>query len=395
MNTKILILIFALILTGCHSQGGSDAAESTLTEPKPLKIDESTQQQIGIQVIAAQGSSASAPILATGQLQLNEDKTWKVGAVIEGRLVSVPVHLGDTVKAGQVVALMHSHDVHDSRANRRQAVAELERLKVLAEQARRVRDRTKRLLDLKAASQEQMEAAETQIRSAQLSVTNAEAEVQRTETHLREFLDVPVQEEEGSEAAEGHDNVPIKTPADGTVMERLANVGTVVSVATPVVTISDLSSLWFIAAVNEADLQQIRRGQAATISVRAYPDRKFAGTVFQLGERLDPQTRTLQVRLLVKNSGGLLKPDMFASVEFAPQDSRRVIQVPESAIQELNGKTIVFVRLADKSFSARPVVLGKRVGGQVEILSGLETDTPVVVNGALLLKGQLLKSDGN
>lgn len=122
-------------------------------------------------------------------------------------------------------------------------------------------------------------------------------------------------------------------------------------------TISDLSSLWFIAAVNEADLQQIRRGQAATISVRAYPDRKFAGTVFQLSEHLDPQTRTLQVRLLVKNSGGLLKPDMFASVEFVPQDFRRVIQVPESAIQEMNDKTIVFVRLPDKSFSPKPVVL--------------------------------------
>lgn len=80
-----------------------------------------------------------------------------------------------------------------------------------------------------SASQEQMESTETQVRSAQLSVTNAEAEVQRTETHLREFLDVPLQEEQVSEAAEGHDNVPIKTPADGTVMERLANVGTVVS----------------------------------------------------------------------------------------------------------------------------------------------------------------------
>ena len=160
-------------------------------------------------------------------------------------------------------------------------------------------------LDLKAASREQLEAAETQYRAAQLSVSTAQAEESiRAEFHLTEFLDVPLSDKtpSGTEVTDA-DRVPIKSPAAGTVMERVANVGTVVSIGDPVVTVSDLSSLWLIAAINEAELSHIRVGQPVRISVRAYPDRVFPGKVFQLGERMDPQTRTLQVRVLVSNSG--------------------------------------------------------------------------------------------
>jgi cobalt-zinc-cadmium efflux system membrane fusion protein len=175
------------------------------------------------------------------------------------------------------------------------------------------------------------------------------------------------------------------------VMERNASAGTVVSVGDPVVTVTDLSSLWLIAAVNEADLSHVRIGQAVKITVRAYPDRIFPGKVFQLGEHMDPQTRTLQVRVLVANTQSLLKPEMFATADFAGQGERSIIHVPESAVQEIDGKTVVFVGTQTGSFTRREVKVGARVDRQVEILSGLEPGTPVVVNGAVLLKSQLLK----
>jgi cobalt-zinc-cadmium efflux system membrane fusion protein len=114
-----------------------------------------------------------------------------------------------------------------------------------------------------------------------------------------------------------------------------------------------------------------------------------------LGERLDPQTRTLQVRVLVSNLNGLLKPDMFATADFTPQLQRTVVHVPESAIQELKGKSVVFIQTGTRSFAPREVKAGARVDRQIEILSGIESGTPVVVNGALLLKSQLLKSEAN
>lgn len=401
MTRFALFLLLSLLLVACGGGGGAapkpaEAAPEAGNDakPKPVAVDQKTQQQLGIEVERAEAASLAAPVSATGQLQWNEDRTWKVGAVIEGRIVAMPVKLGDRVAAGQVVAQMHSHMVHDARADRQQALAELDRLKVLAEQARRVRDRTQRLVDLKAASREQMEAAETQLRSADLSVRNAEAELRKAETHITEFLDVPLKEAPHTgDPATDPDNVPIRAPAAGTVVERLANVGSVVPVAGPIVAISDLSSLWLIAAVNEMDLRHIRPGQSVGITVRAYPGRTFPGRVFRLGEQMDPQTRTLQVRVIVSNSGGLLTPGMFANVEFAAQGVRPVIQVAEAAIQDLEGKTVVFVKQADGTFAPVPVVVGTRSAGRVEITSGLEAGTQVVVKGAVILKSQLLKGE--
>jgi cobalt-zinc-cadmium efflux system membrane fusion protein len=388
----LIVIALSCALIGCSpkpsSAVGAPAEPNAATQ---VSVDAKTQQQLGVEVRPALARSVVAPITATGQLKINEDRTWHAGAVTEGRIVSVPVHLGETVKAGQILAQMHSHEVHDSRAGHRQATGELDRAKLLAEQALRVRDRTRRLLDLKAASREQMEAAETQYKSALLSVSNAQAELDKTEAHLTEFLDVPLHDSPAS-GDNDSDRVPIKAPATGTVMERLVGVGSVVSSGDPVVTVSDLSSLWLIAAVNEADLSRIRRGQAVRILVRAYPDKTFPGQVFQLGERLDAQTRTLQVRVLVSNTQGLLKPDMFATAEFTPQTEQTSVHVPESAVQEFKGKQVVFVQTAAGNFRVREVQIGERVDRQVRIVSGLEAGTPVVVNGAMLLKGQLLKS---
>lgn len=383
-------------LAACTAKSTSPTNTADVAERDVVPVDASTQTQLGLHIEPAAADSVTPAITANGELQLNEDRTWKVGAMTEGRVVSVPVHLGETVRAGQVVIEMHGHEVHEARANRRQALAELESRQVLAEQALRVRDRTRRLFDLKAASKEQLEAAGTQYRTAVIGVENAQTEVRKVEAHLTEFLDVSVHDpNDAAESGEIEDLVPIKAPAAGTVMERLVSAGSVVLAGSPVMTVSDLSSLWLIAAVNEADLSYIRRGQQASISVRAYPDKTFPGTVAQLGERLDPQTRTLQVRVLLSNRNGLLKPDMFASVEFTPEPQKRMIHVPEAAIQELGGKPVVFVRRADKSFAAAEVKTGRKVAGQVEILSGLEPGAPVVSDGALLLKSQLLKIAGD
>lgn len=388
MRIHSAVVLLVCFLASCARQQPTPAAAPSSSTG--IDVDEKTQNDVGIVVEPAVVTAASSPITATGQLQLNEDRTWQVGAMIAGKILSVPVQLGEIVRTGQIVAQMHSHEVYDARASRRQVVAELERVEALEDQAKRIRDRTQRLLDLKAASREQMEAAETAYRSAQLSVTNAKAEVEKANFHLQNFLEVPIGET-GPPNGE-QDRVPIKAPATGTVMERRANAGTVVSAGDPVVTISDLSSLWVIAAVNEEDLSQIHRGQAVQISVRAYPERTFAGKVFQLGERMDPQTRTLQVRVSVSNPQSLLKPDMFATLSFAPSGARQAIYLPESAVQEMDGRSIVFVQSRTGSYEPREVKPGGRVNRKVEIVSGIKPGTLVVVNGALLLKSQLMKT---
>jgi multidrug efflux pump subunit AcrA (membrane-fusion protein) len=381
-------------LTGC-SGPGKEAPDDSAREPGTavIRVDEDTGRQLGLEVRAAAAAASSVHVVATGQLQTNEDRTWTVSAFTDGKIVDVPVHVGDVVRKDQVLARMHSHEVHDSRATYRQTTAALRQQQILAEQALRVRDRTKRLFDLKAASREQLEAAETQVRSTQMSVADAEAEVEKAKFHLVEYLEVPLERStsEGSSDSDS-DALVIRAPAAGTAMERQASVGTVVTAGDPVFTISDLSSLWMIAAVNESDMPYVRTGQHVNVSVRAYPDRKFKARVLRLGERLDPQTRTLQVRLFLPNPVELLKPGMFATAEFASAPSgRKVIQVPESAVQQWNGSKVVFIQTSEGTYAPRPVSTGSTLNGQVEILAGVEAGTPVVVNGAFLLRSELLK----
>lgn len=397
---RSFVLLVCAGLSGCSSN--RPHAAETARHPdkadvraipldKRIHLDDTVRRDLGITIAKAEELPVGTPIAATGQLQINEDASWQVGAITDGKIISVPVRVGDFVRQGQPLAYLHSHDVHDARATYRQAVAELARHKALADQARSVRDRTRRLFDLRAASREQLDAAETMYLSATTSVANAQADVDKTAFHLTDFLEVPADAPHGADHDSGRDDLAIKSPASGTLMERKATAGTVVSAGDPVFTIADLNSLWLIASVDEAEMSKVRPGQRVDITVRAFAERKFTGRVLRLGERLDAQTRTLQVRVLVPNPNGLLKPDMFATVEFETEKTQRVLQVPEAAVQDVNGQQVVFVSEPGGWFASIQITTGPKGGGRVQVLSGLRSGDPVVVNGAFLLKTQLLR----
>lgn len=396
-KSHFAVLLASACFYSCSAnRPAAPAATAASTKPPAnIELDDSVRRDLNVTLVAAEELPVGTPVTATGQLQINEDASWVVGAMTDGKITSVPVRVGDGVRQGQVLAILHSHDVHDARATLRQSTAELARQKVLEQQARSVRDRTRRLFDLRAASREQLDAAETMFLSATNSVAAAQADVDKATFHLTDYLEVPADTHTGSGHDSATDGLTIKSPASGTLMERKATAGTVVSAGDPVFTIADLTSLWFIAAVNEADMSRVQPGQRVDVTVRAFADRKFAGKVLRLGERLDPQTRTLQVRVLLPNAGGLLKPDMFATAEFETSETRRVVQVPESAVQSVNGKQMVFVSTGVSSFSARNVTIGARNAGRVQVLSGLQAGDSVVVNGAYLLKTQMMKESGD
>jgi cobalt-zinc-cadmium efflux system membrane fusion protein len=157
-------------------------------------------------------------------------------------------------------------------------------------------------------------------------------------------------------------------------------------------TVADLSSLWMIAAVNEDSLSQLRVGQPARVYVQAYPERGFRGKVSRLDEELDPTTRTIKARVDLGNSGGLLKPEMYATAEIELGESAPALFVPQEAIQQVEGNTVVFVRRGADRFDPRPVTTGRTIGSSIEIERGLSAGEEVVTRGSFLVKSQLLKS---
>jgi cobalt-zinc-cadmium efflux system membrane fusion protein len=112
----------------------------------------------------------------------------------------------------------------------------------------------------------------------------------------------------------------------------------------------------------------------------------------ELGEQLDKETRTLQVRVAVPNQQGLLKPEMYATAAFQQSVRRPALFVPEQAVQDINGVPAVFVRRSSNQFESRAVQTGQRSNGEVEILDGLKPQEQVVVKGSFMLKSELLKN---
>lgn len=398
MNARSLIATVSVLAIGSSSCGSRppkavEAVVGRASPPLPRKevmLDRKAQRDAGIVVAPAEVRSLPEVLQATGRITLNENRTWRIGAVTDGRITHIYASAGDRVQAGQVLARMYSHDIHEARAEYQRAVSELDRLKANLDFALRVRERTRRLYELKAASLQQLEQAESEFKNAQAAVAHGQVELERTRRHLTDFLKVPIDLPAGEHEEEAL--VPITAPASGTLLERRVSIGTVVERSSELFVVTDLSTLCMIAAVSEEHLPRLRVGMPVRIQVQAYPDRSFAGRIARLAEELDPTTRTIQARVEIPNPSGLLKPEMYATAELELGGSEPAIFVPQTALQEVNGHPSVFVRLSEERFEARPVELGRLIGSSRQVTSGLKAGEWVATQGSFILKSLLLQS---
>jgi membrane fusion protein, heavy metal efflux system len=177
----------------------------------------------------------------------------------------------------------------------------------------------------------------------------------------------------------------------GTVMQREVTPGQVLNLGAEAFVVSNLSSVWVTAAVNEKDLPGVHRGARATVTTQGYPNTDFHGTVTMLGDQLDPQTRTVPVRVQVPNPEIKLRPGMFATAMIDEPATRPAVFVPDAALQDVNGLRVVFVTTDGTNFQVRAVKLGSRSQGLVEVTEGLSPGERIVVDGAFMVKGELLK----
>lgn len=393
-------MVIAPTMIGCGQRTASSAQEkkdhsnpantrpTAAVEKGDLYLDRLTQQKGGIETLIIAARNIPQVAMANGSLVTNEDRTWRVSSYFLGRVAEVSAKVGDVVKEGQILARMHSHEVHDARATYQQASAQLTETRAQESFAKKARDRAQRLFALEAISKGQLEQAEADWQKAKAVVESAQAIVNREKVHITDVLQVPLNPVPGHESAE---LVPVVSPARGIIMERLASIGTVVNPGSPMFTVADLSTLWLIASVNEAELGKVLVKQPVEVRVRAYPDRIFPGSVLKLGEQLDPVTRTLQVRALVSNLDEALKPEMYATAIFQEASTRPALTIPETSVQEINGQQVVFRQLSDAVFRSQVVNVGTAVNGQVEIREGLKDGDHVVVKGSYSLKSEMLK----
>ncbi len=339
---------------------------------------------------AARGASHNSRVFkdpqeylhVVGTVQPIDTQIGHVRPLARGRVQQIRVRVGDRVRAGEVLASFDNIEAGELLAEYQGALTELQRLKLQQASAQRVAERNRELSDLGAIAKKNSELSQVEAQSAGDSVRVQESVVAGLVSRFRRF---------GVEQVNvANPSTVIRAPFAGVVIKAQTAPGDVFDADRELFSIADLSHVWVQAEVYEQDLGRIKVGQPAVITVDTYPGEKFEGKVTYIGDILDPQTRTARVRCEVGNPDVRLKLDMFAAVELPTHFSRRALVAPASAIQQLNGNDVVFVRKSPTTFATRAVKTGKTVEDATEIQSGLREGEEVVSIDAFHLKSVAL-----
>jgi cobalt-zinc-cadmium efflux system membrane fusion protein len=397
-TTKILAACVALgvglMCAGCRKSAANDpgaGASSTKVGPQEVVITAGQQAAQKIEVQTATLENIPSMVSVPGKITLPDNAMWRVGVLTSGRVEAVYANLGDAVKKGQILARMHSHDVHEARADYEVAVAERTRHDAAAALAQKEYERTMRLFALKAASLEQTEIAKQELVNAQTAARDAEVNLVREKTHLEEILGIPADVPAGA-SEEEMDTIPIRAPASGYVLEKNVTPGSTIEPATDAFVLGDLHHLWMLASVEEGRLAELHQGEAATVTLPDVPGVSFNGRVTNLGQQFDPTTRRMQIRIELDNPENRLRPEMLAQASLPVGERKAGLFVSQDAVQQINGLNTVFVRTGGDHFAMRPVETGQVVPGMVEILSGVTPGEQVVTHGSFLVKSELLRA---
>ena len=303
-----------------------------------------------------------------GEIRFNEDRTAHVVPQVAGVVESVSATLGQKVRKGQVLAVISSSAVSEQRSELLNAE---QRLSL----ARSTWQREKQLWEQKIS-------AEQDYQQAQLSLQEAEVAVRNARQKLRAIGVTGT----GSGALNRHE---IRAPFDGTVVEKHLGLGEAVREDANAFIIADLSSVWAEIIVSPKDLQTVRAGSAAVVRATAF-EANATGRISYVGALIGEQTRTAKAHVILPNPQESWRPGLFVTVDVMTESSEVKLAVDAEAIQTVDNKSVVFVRV-DDGFKAQEVRTGRSDGKSVEILSGLQAGQQYAASGSFAIKAELGK----
>jgi RND family efflux transporter MFP subunit len=328
----------------------------------------------GIKTVAATRGAAPTRLHLPGVITPNAYKSVDVTSLVSGRITQVRAELGQRVMLGDVMATIYSPELADAQTAFIAAVAEH-----TAHDQRQAR--AQRLFAIGAVSRQELEALEAQ---------RADMDA-KTETARARLVLLGIPEERTQRLANRLDVVTtfdVKAPMAGVVVTRNANAGRNVDPATPLFTVTDLSTVWVIADLYERDFAAVHIGSAATIASAAYPGLSLRGRVDYINPQVQAETRTAKLRLEVPNGDDRLRLGMFVDVNVDGASARSVVLVPKSSIQAVGSESVVYVAREAGRFTQRTVTVGDTSGDHVAVIEGLEPGDSVVSEGAFFLRAE-------
>ncbi|MDE2223376.1 MAG: efflux RND transporter periplasmic adaptor subunit [Candidatus Omnitrophica bacterium] len=366
-----MAVVVAATFTGCSSKTDSSSQASSVIASNVTLT--ATQRQ-NIHLYTVEPVKFRKTVEAVGTVDFDRDQATAVLAPFGGPVLKLLVSLGAQVKAGQPLAEVNSPDFAAAISAYRKAFA-------TARNARMLADLDEDLLQHQGVSKREARQAETDAVNAEADRDAALQELRSLNISARTIKDI--QENQPIPYIEGM----IRSPIAGTVVEKLITPGQLLQAgSTPCFTIADLSQVWVMAHLFGSDVAAVRPGDQAEVET-GIGTQNFSGTVDNISAEVDPDTRSVAVRVVVQNPGDVLKKQMYVRVLIHAQQESTGLLVPVSAIlRDSENLPFVYVAQLDGSFARQHVTLGYRAKDKYDITVGLKEGDRIVVEGGIFVQ---------
>jgi cobalt-zinc-cadmium efflux system membrane fusion protein len=390
MTVQTLVLfVLCVALLGCgrrSEETATPAATPPAAEPdahkadaNTVEVDEAMLRDLRITTRPVESRSGGELVMLLGELAVDQRAYAEVGTPVAARVTRLLVNAGDRVRSGQTLAELTSPELGRERAEYLSMRARL----TLAEAA----------LERKHGLAAEKIVPLREVQEAESAVSEARAALRASGAEIAAFgLEPPTDDSAGATSS----TFTLRSPSGGAVIERSAVVGQMLDPAAPAFRIGDLSTLWLTVHAFERDAVRIQQGVEASLYFPALPGQDFKGTVTVVGHQVERESRTVPVRIDVKNRNNLLRPGMSATATLpVGATGASILTVPVASVQRVRNEWCVFLPKDADHFEIRRIGRGRDLAGEVEVLSGLRAGETIVVDGAFLLKAQAEKGAGN
>jgi membrane fusion protein, heavy metal efflux system len=370
LGTTLTAMATIMLCAGCSSK--NDDSQAAFAKAGNVTLTAAQRQHI--QLYTVETSKFRRTIEAAGAVDFDNDQATSVLAPFSGPVSRLVVALGQQVKKGDPLAEVDSPDFAAAIGTYRKALA-------TAKTDRRLADLDKDLIEHHGVSAREAAQAET-------DAVNAEAD---RDAALQALVSLNVNPQTIKDIQEGRPILRpagiIRSPIAGTVVEKLITPGELLGAGTtPCFTVANLSRVWVMAQVFGSDLASVSLGDSADV-ITGIDAKNFSGRVDNISALVDPDTRSVIVRVVAENPGDFLKKQMYVRVRIQAHQESTGLLVPVSAIlRDDENLPFVYLTQSDGGFARQHVTLSYRAGDQFDIAAGLKSGDQIVIDGGIFVQ---------
>ncbi len=387
MKCLIAIAVVLLACPGCSSKTAvvsADGMSAAASEPGivVIRADSPMLKQIKCEVVGV-ADLPTDEVIAPGKIEANPNRVSKVVLPVTGRITSVLIKTGDTVRKDQPLLTIQSPDADAAMSTFLSARAAVTQTRAALLKAQSDFDRSSDLFEHNAVAKKDVLSNESALAQARAALDQAQASQEQARRRLSVL---------GLAPGDFKQDVVLRAPLAGKVLELSVVPGEFRNDANAsLMTIADLSTVWVTSQVPESYIRFVQAGERVAITLVAYPGETFEGRVSRIADTVDPQTRTIKVQSDLENRTGRFRPEMFGSIHHVESTAKMAV-VPAAAVVQSGNRTVVFVEQAPGRFEERSVAVGKRAGTLIRVVSGVKPGETIVVDGGMLLQGLIRRT---